>query len=219
MTENIENLYRELNINTRNLYGLMSKEDTNSKRRAEIEKRLSELNTSKDFLISTFNDITKMYKEIVKNSDEKRETELSRFNSTILETSKVVPSANLGNVSIKVGNNTAAMVNNNEQDINRREGSAARGVIGQFLRYLIILDSGMLPIMLLDETFFTLSDNSSTSMKEYIEKFSKDMLVIVIEQHNSLFAGVEGKIQYTFNILDGKTNIRRTSIDEAGNIS
>lgn len=168
----------------------------------------------------TINRCTTIYKDVQQNLDEKKQFALDRFRQAIDEASKVVRNSDVAGAKLKVENGRAVIVNNSGQAINAREGSAFRSVAGMLMRYTsLISQMNALPLVLLDESFFTLSDNSSLEMMQYLEAFSQDVLVIGIEQRNIMFAGINGVERYTFvKNKDKITRVRKeVSEDESSN--
>lgn len=168
----------------------------------------------------TINRCTTIYKDVQQNLDEKKQFALDRFRQAIDEASKVVRNSDVAGAKLKVENGRAVIVNNNGQAINAREGSAFRSVAGMLMRYTsLISQMNALPLVLLDESFFTLSDNSSLEMMQYLEAFSQDVLVIGIEQRNIMFAGINGVERYTFvKDKDKITRVRKeVNEDEPSN--
>lgn len=163
----------------------------------------------------TINRCTTIYKDIQQNLDEKKQFALDRFRQAIDEASKVVRNSDVAGAKLKVENGRAVIVNNSGQAINAREGSAFRSVAGMLMRYTsLISQMNALPLVLLDESFFTLSDNSSLEMMQYLEAFSQDVLVIGIEQRNIMFAGINGVERYTFVKNKDKITRVRKEVNE-----
>lgn len=185
--------------------------EQNEKNKQIYSNILVHLNTLKseyDDFRATMNRCTAIYKDVQQNLDEKKQFALDRFKQAIDEASKVVRNSDVAGATLKVGNGRAVIVNPNGQSINAREGSAFRSVAGMLMRYTsLISQMNALPMVLLDESFFTLSDNSSLEMMQYLEAFSQDILVIGIEQRNIMFAGIDGVERYTF--VKGKDKITR----------
>lgn len=163
----------------------------------------------------TINRCTIIYKDVQQNLDEKKQFALDRFRQAIDEASKVVRNSDVAGAKLKVENGRAVIVNNSGQAINAREGSAFRSVAGMLMRYTsLISQMNALPLVLLDESFFTLSDNSSLEMMQYLEAFSQDVLVIGIEQRNIMFAGINGVERYTFVKNKDKITRVRKEVNE-----
>ena len=163
----------------------------------------------------TINRCTTIYKDVQQNLDEKKQFALDRFRQAIDEASKVVRNSDVAGAKLKVENGRAVIVNNSGQAINAREGSAFRSVAGMLMRYTsLISQMNALPLVLLDESFFTLSDNSSLEMMQYLEAFSQDVLVIGIEQRNIMFAGINGVERYTFVKNKDKITRVRKEVNE-----
>lgn len=163
----------------------------------------------------TINRCTSIYKDVQQNLDEKKQFALDRFRQAIDEASKVVRNSDVAGAKLKVENGRAVIVNNSGQAINAREGSAFRSVAGMLMRYTsLISQMNALPLVLLDESFFTLSDNSSLEMMQYLEAFSQDVLVIGIEQRNIMFAGINGVERYTFVKNKDKITRVRKEVNE-----
>jgi len=145
------------------------------------------------------NRVNRIKKDVEINLEDKKRYALESYTEAIREASLIVPDSNLAGIGLKVEGGRALIVNPEGQDINEREGSACRSVMGQLMRHTTLMqEPGALPMVLLDETFFTLSDNTCNEMQSYLQEMSKDLLIIAIEQKDTLFQGIEDKRRFEF---------------------
>lgn len=173
--------------------------------RRRIEQAIKDLQ-------NTINRCTDIYKDIQDNLQEKQKVSLREYEDAIRESNEIVPDSDVQDCRLKIDGNRAFIVNSKEHDVNEREGSAERSTIGLLMRYtsLVKQPGDVIPMMLFDESFFTLSDNTSDNMRDYLIEFSEHTLIIAIEQKDTLFNGIEDKVVYNFTKNDnGKTVIRR----------
>lgn len=170
----------------------------------EVEKRQRDLKV-------TIDRCTSIYKDVKQNLEEKKKYSQDRFLKAIEQASHVVRNSDIAGANLKIEKDRAVIVDARGHSINAREGSALRAVAGMLLRYTTITaQMNYIPLILLDESFFTLSDNTSNEMKEYLQTFAEDLLIIGTEQRDTIFSGVPGVIKYEFvKHGDKKTKIRK----------
>lgn len=173
------------------------------KERARIgqqnEKKLKEINSEIDFYIEqrkilkdSVDYMTKIYKNIEEYVEQRKRISLHMLQDAIERAGMIVPDADIEGIRLEVGEKTAAVVNRDGQDINLQEGSAFRTVMGMLMRYTLLkVQPDKLQVMFLDEAFSTLSDSTSTVMREFIEAVKDEILIIGIEQRPTLFDGME----------------------------
>ena len=172
---------------------------------------MEEVTKRRTNLKNTIDRCTAIYKDVQQNLDEKKQYSLDRYLAAIEQSANIVKNSDIDGAKLKIEKNRAVIVDRNGHSVNAREGSALRSVAGMLMRYTsITAQMGYLPLILLDESFFTLSDNTSNEMKEYLQAFSEDLLIIGIEQRDSIFAGIPGVIRYEFvKDKDKTTRIRK----------
>lgn len=150
-------------------------------------------------LKSTIDRCTQIYKDVQKNLDDKKRLALQEFNEAINEASLIVADSNMDGTFLKVNGDDATLCTPRGHNINKREGGAQRAVLGQMLRYVAMTQQlNVLPLILLDESFFALSENTSVEMRDYLVAMSEHFLIIGIEQKDTLFSGIENKRKFRF---------------------
>lgn len=161
------------------------------------------------------NYIIREYKSIERFLIDKKEFSMEMLKTAIEKAGTIVPDADAEGLKLKVMDKSARVLNAQGQDINLREGSAFRTVMGILMRYTLLkVQPQAVQMMLLDEAFATLSDETASVMREYLEAFKEDMLIVGIEQRNYLYDGIE-RIQYQV-VKEGKAGsvVRRVSEGE-----
>lgn len=204
-------------IKATRLDGLIQQSFRESQERQQITTALNEVIKRRDDLKKTIDRCTAIYKDVQQNLAEKQRYSLDRYLKAIEQAGSVVRNSDIAGASLKIDKDRAVIVDTRGHSVNVREGSALRSVAGMLLRYTsITAQMNYLPIILLDESFFTLSDNTSVEMKEYLQAFAEDLLIIGIEQRDTIFSGIPGVVRYEFvKDRDKTTKIRKES-DEVG---
>lgn len=164
----------------------------------------------RDALRDTLNRCTQIYKDVQKNLDDKKTVSLQEFRDAIDEAAAIVTDSDMTGVKLLVKGDEATLCTPEGHNINKREGGAQRAVLGQMLRYVSMTQQlNVLPLILLDESFFALSENTSVIMRDYLLAMSKHFLIIGIEQKDTIFNGIEDKRKFQFyKDKDKKTVIR-----------
>lgn len=182
----------------------------NAKKLASLESELKLYKTKQADLKETINYIRNEYKNIEQYLINKKEISMEMLKLAIEKAGLVVPDADITGIHLEVGDKTARVVNNRGQDINLREGSAFRTVMGLLMRYTLLkTQPGALQILLLDEAFSTLSDTTASTMREYLDAIKDDMLIVGIEQRSYLYEGIE-RITYIVSKEEDKSSrVRR----------
>lgn len=174
-------------------------------KRADLQSRAEKLRT-------TINRCTNIYKDVQENLVEKKRTALAEYEAAVKESGDIVADSDVSDMRLYIDGKRAVIVNSQGHDLNEREGSADRSTVGLLMRYISLVKQPTyaLPMMLFDESFFTLSQNTCEEMRAYLEEISKHMLIIAIEQKDSLFNDIQDKVVYTFvKGEDKKTKIRK----------
>lgn len=184
-----------------------------------FEKLNSELATVKSELsnmTACFNHATRLYKNIEEHERMRKEEALSILNGGIAEVARIVPDANMRGMHLQISeSNKVRIINSYGQDINKREGGGARTMLGVLLRYTCVTENqDAIPMMLFDESFFTLSDTTTMEARKTLESLSKKTLVIFVEQRSNLLADISD-VEFQFVKDDnGITSVK--SIDLRG---
>ena len=180
---------------------------------ANIKKwqaELDKINSDIDILLKCFNHVTRIHKNIKEHDAQRKQVAFEMFNRSLYEVSKMIPDADLREMQLRVTETgRIKIVNEKGQELNLREGGAVRTTTGTLLRYLCILENnGAIPLMLFDESFFTLSDTTTVEFRRRIEELSKKCLIIIVEQRNNIADGIVD-VEYQFlKGPDGITKVR-----------
>lgn len=182
----------------------------NADRANKINTELEEAIQNRDYFRECINYMVQMYKNIEQYANDRKELSLEMLKTSITKAGYIVPDADINGVELKVTDKKAKVVNKFGQDINMREGSAYRTVMGMLIRYTLLkAQPDTLQVVLLDEAFGTLSENTISALREYIEIFKEDTLILGIEQHDSLFSGMASAVYRAVKGEDGVTVIRK----------
>ena len=198
---------------------------TQAKDRAEVGKRneekltslMNELNkyeVTKKALVECVNHCTSLYKAVEKYAQDRKQLSLDMLKTAIEKAGYIVPDANTEGIALKVVEKSAKIVNGLGQDINMREGTAFRMVLGSLIRYTLLkAQPNKIQAMFMDEAFNTLSETTQLAMREFIELFKDDILIIGIEQHIQLYKGMGCHIYRAVKSSSGRDGVT-TIIDE-----
>lgn len=153
------------------------------------------------------NQMVKIYKNIEQYSADRKKIGLDKLKAAIENAGYIVPDADAAGMKLDFDGKRATIVNSSGQDMNLREGSAFRTVLGALIRYTLIKsDPAAIQALILDEMFNTLSDETIVTMREYFNIFKEDMLILGIEQRDLVFQGID-KITYKASKANGVTEI------------
>lgn len=154
------------------------------KNKGELEKLCS---TARN----TANHMNKIYKNLKYYLENKKETSKLILEEAIRSVSNIVEDSNLSKCTIEHKNNKTKVLNELKQDINNREGSAARSTMGILLSYTCLKAiPNAIQIMFLDEALFTLSSTTSVNMRTVLSKLSESIGIVGIEQKDILYRGI-----------------------------
>lgn len=186
------------------------KEDHERAKQVEVE--MIQLQNQLQDLRDMGNHMRQIYVNIKSYAQNHADQAKAILDLAIEQAGALVPDANCQGMHLSyTENNRATVVNGKGQNINLREGGGYRAILGVLLRYACIkAQAGALPLILLDEYFFTLSDTTTHAMKEVLEAMKKDVTIIVIEQRRNAVDGILDS-EYTFkkNLL-GVTKVTKT---------
>lgn len=189
---------------------ILQQNESNRKLIDDLSSRKQELETRRQRLKAAIDRCTNIYKDVKENLVIKKENAIADYEAAIRETGAIVVDSNVENMRLKVGQDYVSIVNEHGHSLNDREGSADRAAMGLLMRYISIVKqpTEVVPVMIFDESFFTLSDNSADNLKDYIQAFSENVLILAIEQKDTLFNGIDKKTVYRFTKMeDGYTKI------------
>ncbi|MBQ2885908.1 MAG: hypothetical protein IJE43_19455 [Alphaproteobacteria bacterium] len=180
----------------------------NEEKAASIDEELSNYIKAKENLIAAMNHLTSIYKNISHYAEERKKLALDALKLAISKAGYIVPDADIEGIQLEVNDKTACVVDKDGLDINLEEGSAYRTVMGQLMDYTLIKEHpNALQVMFLDESFGTLSDETINLMREYLDVFKEDMLIVGIEQHDVLYQGLSAKRYHAVKGKDGITTV------------
>ncbi len=187
----------------------------NEKKARECISELKFYEEKRDALKECINWIVQEYKNIEKYLIDKKEVSMEMLKLAIEKAGMIVPDADANGIHLSVNDKSARVLNGEGQDINLREGSAYRTVMGILMRYTLLKSQpDAVQMMLLDEAFSTLSDETASVMKEYLGAFKEDMLIVGIEQRNYLYDGIDRTVFQVLKGKNGSSTVRRLGGDE-----
>ena len=164
-------------------------------------------------LKETINYIVKEYKNIEQYLINRKELSMEMLELAIEKAGYIVPDADIKGIHLSIKEKTARIVNDKGQDINLREGSAFRTVMVILMKYTLIkFQQDCLQVIFLDEAFSTLSDSTSAVMRDFIEAFKQDILIVGIEQRNLVYDGIERITYQVVKEEDRISTVRRVEV-------
>ena len=187
----------------------------NEKKARECISELKFYEEKRDALKECINWIVQEYKNIEKYLIDKKEVSMEMLKLAVEKAGMIVPDADANGIHLSVNDKSARVLNGEGQDINLREGSAYRTVMGILMRYTLLKSQpDAVQMMLLDEAFSTLSDETASVMKEYLGEFKEDMLIVGIEQRNYLYDGIDRTVFQVLKGKNGSSTVRGLGGDE-----
>jgi DNA repair exonuclease SbcCD ATPase subunit len=82
--------------------------------------------------------------------------------------------------------------------------------MGALIRYTLLkAQPDAIQAMFFDEGFNTLSDDTIVAMRDYFDAFKEDVLIVGIEQHNTMFQGLDRTVYRAVKGKDKVTVIRK----------
>lgn len=170
---------------------------------AELESYV----TTKRNLVECSNYITTLYKNIEQYAANRKELALNMLKTAIERAGHIVPDADTKGIQLQFVDKKAKIVDKNGTDVNLREGSAYRTVLGMLISYTLLkAQPGCMQAMFLDEKLNTLSDETAAVMREFLDIFKEDTLIVGIEQRDTVFQGID-KTVFRAIKEDGKRTI------------
>lgn len=178
----------------------------NDAQRQMYETKVEQLTIAIGDIVETGNHLKDIYKNIQSYSQQHQEKARNILDLAIIEAANLVPDADEPGVHLSHGaDNRVYVVNERGQNVNMREGGGYRAILGILIRYACIkAQPDAIPLMLLDEQLFTMSDTTTASMKPIFEAMKKDIMVVCIEQRRNAMDGILDR-EYTFH-KDGNKN-------------
>lgn len=150
-------------------------------------------------LKETGNHLINIYKNVKSYSIKHQQRARNILDLAIEEAGNLVPDADVKGIHLQhTEDNRVTVVNAKGQNVNLREGCGYRAILGALIRYASIkAQPDALQLMLMDEYFFTLSDATTSAMKDIFLAMKKDIMIICIEQRRNAMDGIIDA-EYTF---------------------
>lgn len=167
--------------------------------KTQYENDVKRLEIELDELKSTSDHMRDIYSNIKSYAVKHRERSRNILDLAIQEAGELVPDANTKGIHLNdAQSGLVTIVNDRGQNINIREGCGYRAILGALLRYASIkAQPNAFPLLLFDEYFFTLSDVTTSVMRNVFTALKKDITLICIEQRRNAMAGIVDK-EFTF---------------------
>lgn len=171
----------------------------NDTQRQLYETKVEQLTIAIGDLVETGNHLKDIYKNIQAYATKHQQKARDILDLAIAEAANLVPDAYEPGIHLSHGENSKVfVVNERGQNVNIREGGGYRVILGVLLRYACIkAQPDSIPLMLLDEQLFTMSDTTTDVMKPIFEAMKKDLMIICIEQRRNAVGGITDR-EYTF---------------------
>ena len=180
------------------------------KRWHEYSNALARLKREHNDLREAINYCTKLYKNINAYLVHRKEYAEELLKSAVEQAALMVPDANIAGSTLLIKDKTAKVVNSKGQDLNLREGSAYRTIMGILMDTAAIrTQPDAIQAVFLDETFSTLSDSTAALMREMLDELRKEMLIVGIEQRNILYDGIDRDVYEIHKSEEGVTTARK----------
>jgi len=177
----------------------------NAEKAAVIDDEIEKYEQTRVALVRCSEHMSNIYKNIMDYAERRRKLSLNMLRTAIERAAAIVPDADVKGITLETSGNTAKIVNATGQDINLREGSAYRTVMGNLIRYALLkLHPNAIQAIFYDEAFTTLSDETANAQKEDLIRFAEDTLIVGIEQRGYMFDGVKCK---TLRAVKGEDKI------------
>ena len=176
----------------------------------ELTQSLQAAIIARDNVRECINHTTAIYKNIEKYAVDRKELALTMLKESIEQAGYIVPDAQTKGVKLVTKDKHARIVDDKGTDVNLREGSAYRTVLGMLIRYTLLkAQPDAMQVMFLDELFNTLSDETIVAMREYLAIFKEDILIVGIEQRDITFQGIVDVELQAVKDSNNKTIIKR----------
>lgn len=183
---------------------------SNDGKRQEYLARIEYLDTVLGDTTECGNHMKEIYKNVKFYSDNHQQMAKAILDLAIEEAGRLIPDADVDGIRLNYTENSrVSVVNGKGQNVNLREGSGYRTLLGILLRYAALkAQPNAAQFMLLDEQFFTLSDTTTGQAKAVFEAMKKDMTIICIEQRRNAMDGIcDREYKFSKNKLeDGTSN-------------
>lgn len=149
----------------------------------------------RDNLKFTGDYLTDIYNAVKEHEIERQREAYAMFNEAIKNVGNLVSDASMATMSLeKDDSGKVAVIDNLGNDVNIREGGAARTCTGLSLRYIaLVQDFSALKMMYLDEGLFAIDAENMQAVKKSLQEMSKDCLIIITEQHRFVTEGIADK--------------------------
>lgn len=180
----------------------------NEVKASSIDTELQNYINTKNVIVASINHLTSICKNIQNYANKRKELAENALKLAISKAGYIVPDADIEGIQLNIEDKKACVVDGEGNDINLKEGSAYRTVMGVLIKYTLIKEKpGAIQALFFDEQFATLSDETINIMKEYLSIFQKDMLIVGIEQRDVVFYGLDKKVLEAIKDENGVTTI------------
>lgn len=184
----------------------------NESKKQMYETKVESLDKDIAELTATGNHINSIYRNIKSYNIKHQQKAKDILDLAIEEAGNLVPDADVNGIRLDTKpDGRVSVVNGKGQNVNLREGGGYRAILGALLRYACLkAQPDALQLMIYDEYFFTLSDDTTDNIRPILEAMKKDITIICIEQRRNAMAGIVDT-EYTFKKgLDKNTQVFRT---------
>lgn len=196
--------FRKQNFNTtvqnliRNIATIDQMMVVNNQNRKQYEDTKSAVDTLTklaDVTKEKINHCTDIYKNICFYIEQRKALQIEELTNYIRSVSDIVPDADLSTCTIKHENGKTKILDGNEQDINLREGGAARSTLGVFMKFCTIkAQPNRIQLLMLDEDLSRLSAETSVNLRPMLMAMSKEMGIVGIEQRSITYESISSKM-------------------------
>lgn len=205
-----DSLRSDLLIGIQNLDTHIKNNEQQIKQRQTLSVELQRVTNTLEMVRGTANFLSEIFKEVKGYINEKKEQNMRNLNEAVYTAGRVVPDADMRGVSIVIKDEKARILNGDGQDVNSREGSAFRAAMALFIKHTLLdAQPQALKCFFFDEAFSTMSDLTSATVRDFLELFAEDSVIVGIEQHPIIFEGIASKQFEVRKNEAGVSNVRR----------
>lgn len=177
----------------------------NRKKLENINNDLEKYYRAKRLISDVIDETAGLIKEEDYYLSKKKEDALRNIKTAILEASTIISDTH--DYRLECDGKTACLVNEKGCLLEDTEGSGYKGMVSCLIRALILNSTDYLQFLILDEPLATLSEDNSTPMGNKLEYFTKDMLIVIIEQKDTIFSDIDNYKTYLIKKTEGVSRI------------
>lgn len=207
----VQNLIR----NVATIDQMMVVNNQNRKQYEDTKAAVEQLKNIIDITRDKINHCSNIYKNICFYIEQRKALQIEELTEYIHSVSDIVPDADLSTCEIKHENGKTRILDGNGQDINKREGGAARSTLGVFMKFCTLkAQPKKIQLLMLDEDLSRLSAETSVNLRPMLMTMSKEMGIVGIEQRSITYESISskayrvtksGKVTNVKEIKDGKS--------------